>query len=143
MFEIIGNIIVMVVFGLLVGTLFQVMDIFQRPRKDSEIKREPGESFLRYLRRSIREARERDPMEHVIKKYRKAYHITIAMVYIVIAIMVLLVVFSPIRMNWLAFILSSFAAFGILKLIFDRAKAGKIRVKSRFFDIPSEEELPE
>lgn len=143
MFEVIGNIIVMVVFGLLVGTLFQVMTIFERPRKDSETKREAGESFLRYLRRTIREARERDPMENVIKKYRKAAYITMAMVYIVIALMVLLVVFSPIKMNWLAFILSIFAAFGILKLIFDRAKAGKISVKNRFFDIPSDQELIE
>ena len=39
MFEVIGNIIVMVVFGLLVGTLTQVVLIFERPHKKPNLKR--------------------------------------------------------------------------------------------------------
>ncbi len=145
MFEGIGNIIVMVFFGFLIGVLGQVMMIFGVPRKHTDIvtKRKPEEPFFSYLKRYFKEERERDPMENVKKKYRKAAYITTAMVYIVIAIMVLLVVFSPIRMNWLAFMLSLLAATGITMAIYNMAKAGKISVKNRFFDIPSEEELPE
>ena len=142
MFEVISNIIVMVVFGFLIGAMIAVSIMFEKPEKPSYAKG-PGESLFRYLRRRWKEEGEEEPMENILEKYRKAYKITLYLLTGVVVIMVLLVIFSPIRMYWVAFIIAIFVSGGILLGIYNLAKAGKISVKNRFFDIPSEEELPE
>jgi hypothetical protein len=142
MFEVVYNIIVMVVFGFLIGAMIAVSVMFEKPEKRSEAKRNPGESPFGYLRRCWKEEGKEGSMEGILEKYRKAYKITLYLLTGVVVIMVLLVRFSPIGMHWGAFIIAIFVSAGILLGIYNLAKTGKISVKNRFFDIPSEEELP-
>lgn len=134
MIEAIGNIIVMVAFGLLLGTVLSMFMIFSPPRKDT--KREEGESYLKYIYRRSNENAEK----FLPSIQRKSLIMLTGVYYIVIIIIILTVIFTPLEMKWLVFLISLFGAFVITRYIYIKTKFGKMGVKDLFFDF--DRELP-
>lgn len=135
MIEAIGNIIVMVAFGLLLGTVVSMLMIFFPPRKDT--KREEGESYLKYINRRSKESAER----FLPSVQRKRLIMLAGAYYIVTIIIILTVIFTPLEMKWLVFLISLFGAFLITRYIYIKTKFGKMGVKDLFFDF-FDRELP-
>lgn len=137
MLEIINS-IVLVMFGILLGVLLKVTMAYEpiEEEKMKELKQREGESFLQYLgRKTSREYQEKEKKirESMPKPYQRALFGTGVLVIMLIIVLII----TPIHMNWLIFIGSIIGGVIIYELIFYLAKAGKIKVSGEsFFDIP-------
>lgn len=130
----IGNIIVMVAFGLLLGIVGSILMIFFPTRKDT--KRKEGESRLKYIYRRSNES----ALEALPSQERKGLMILTGIISILITMITLTVIFTTIEMKWLVFLISLWGAFVITRYIYIRIKFGKTGVKEFFFDF--DRELP-
>lgn len=137
MLEIINS-IVLVMFGILFGVLSKVTMAYEPLEKEKmkELKKREGESFLQYLRRTTsREYREKETK--IRDSMPKLYQRAILGTGVLVIMLIIVLIFTPIHMNWLIFIVSIIGGIIIYELIFYLAKAGKIKVSGEsFFDIP-------
>lgn len=128
MVEEIGNIILIVAFGLLLGTILSIFMILAPPSKP-EIK-EKGESFRHYINRVVKEK----ATEALPTYQRKSVTILGGVYFIVIITIIIVVVFTALEMKWIAFIISLFTAFLVTRYIYIRVKFGKGALKELFFE---------
>jgi|GEM_PF-4857759 len=139
MLEIVNS-IVLVTFGILMGVLAMVTNTYEpqydEKRKMKGLEQREGESFLHYLRRST--SREyRDEENEIRGSMPKPYQRATLVLGFLVFMLIIVLIFSPLYMNWLIFIGSILVGIFIYKLIFYLAKAGKIKVAGEsFLDIP-------
>lgn len=130
--------IVLVLFGLLIGVITSVHHAYTQNLPHPRLHKKKNES--------IRDAMHRfdvETQEGARKlKLNLPAMIPIGIFYSLIALLIVVLYFTPIHMNWLVFLFSVFGGFGIAEGIFSLAKAGKIRVKKQtFWDIGPQKEL--
>lgn len=132
--------IVLVLFGLLIGVILKVSLVYEQnlPRPHPTLHKKKNESILDFMRR----------LDVVSQEWTRKLNlnlpamIPIGIFYSLIALLIVVLYFTPIHMNWLVFLFSVFVGFGIAEGIFSLAKAGKIRVKKQtFWDIGPQKEL--
>ncbi len=132
MLEGITNTVVMVSFGLFIGILISLFGmlggLYDRPEKRQlNLKKRAQESPRDYFRRLKAESDER--AERNIKEmatWPRSLKIVYASLIVFVLILVLILNFTPIRMNWLAFLTSMFATGVTGALIYDNTRKGKI-----------------
>lgn len=137
MLEIINS-MVLLMFGILIGVLLMVSEAYESlyKEKSKKLKKRQGESFLHYSRRSS--SREyHDERIKIMQSMPKPFQRAGFGMSIFVILLIIVLIFSPIYMNWLIFIISVLVGIVVFKLIFYLAKAGKIKIVGEsFFDIP-------
>lgn len=139
MLEIINS-MVLIVFGILIGLLTRVAGAYdpliEEKRKAKDLTQRDGESFFDYLRRTTSEEY-RNEDDKIKESMPKPYQRALTGTGVFVIMLVVVLIFSPLYMNWLIFIGSILAGIIIYELIFYLAKAGKIKVVGdSFLDIP-------
>ena len=124
--ETISTIIVMVLFGLLTGV---ILDVVQKRSKVPErtYHEKKNESTIDYMHRIGKEYRE----EVRVSFLNRPLLIGIVIFYALIALLIFVLLYSPVQMNWPIFLVSALGGFMITEIIFSLAKAGKIRVEKK------------
>jgi len=133
MFEGITNTVVMVFFGLLIGVFLGLFMILSEPlepdrqQRSLSLMKKAGEHFSRYLRRILTEvnvyADWGSEFIHIAPKSLMIVYVTLLAF---VVILVVTVIVTPLQMNWLAFLLSLFAAFSVSQLVYNGAKKAEI-----------------
>ncbi len=130
------NSIVIAGFGFFIGIVLQIaMSIMpERNRESHSLKFNKGlQGFIDDANKSAKESRE------MVQTAGPAFWMSMFAFYGLIAILILIIIYSPLVMNWLVFLLALFTGFGLFEWIFTRAKAGKMSSPSN----PSNDSPPE
>lgn len=135
MFEGIVNIIVMILFGVFIGSLLALFGALSedilRPRQIKEDERKAGEGFLAYQLRIANERAEWSTK--VVTTGPRSFKMVYGALVLLTIMLVIVVNFSTVHMHWLAFLLSALAGFIVAQWLYNQSKAGKIQVKGRFW----------
>lgn len=128
--------IVLVLFSLLIGVILNVSRAYMQnlppPTPDKKKNESIRDSMHRFDVATLEWARKLNPPAMI----------AVGIFYSLIALLIVVLYFTPIHMNWLVFLFSVLVGFGIAEGIFSLAKAGKIRVKKQtFWDIGPQKEL--
>ena len=130
--------IVVVLFGLLIGVIMSVALAYEQYLPHSTLHKKKNESIRDFMHRYHVANQEGTRKLNL----NSPAMITIGIFYSLIALLIVVLHFTPIHMNWLVFLFSVFVGFCIAEGIFSLAKAGKIRVKKQtFWDIGPQKEL--
>ncbi|HXF86462.1 MAG TPA: hypothetical protein VNK49_13850 [Anaerolineales bacterium] len=115
------NTIVIAGFGFFIGIILQIT-INVMPRKEPySINFDKGlQDFIDRAKKSAEESRE------MVRTAGSDLRIGMFAFYGLIALLILVLIYSPLAMNWPVFLLALFAGFLLFEWIFKRAKAGKI-----------------
>ena len=146
MIESIINGIVLVIFGLTIGSVLQLFGLLSRGFSSEVLRqgisRKQGEKRRKAsLRRFIKESRERaEQSRKSIRTMPRSAKISMVAFYGLIVVLILFVKYSPIEMRWLIFIGSVLAGFFAMDSVFARAKKGVKGIEGRsFFDVLPDE----
>lgn len=127
--------VVLVLFGLLIGVIMNVSHAYIQnlpPTLDKKKNESIRDSMHQFDVATQEWARKLNPPARI----------AIGIFYSLIALLIVVLYFTPIHMNWLVFLFSVLVGFGIAEGIFSLAKAGKIRLKKQtFWDIGPQKEL--
>jgi hypothetical protein len=110
-------------FGFFIGIVLQIaMSVMpERNREPHSLKFNRGlRGFIDDANKSAEESRE------MIRTAGPVLWMGMFAFYALIAILILIIIYSPLVMNWLVFLLAFFTGFGLFEWIFTRAKAGKM-----------------
>jgi hypothetical protein len=138
------NIVVMVLFGVFIGSLVALFNALSedilRPGQIKEDERKSGEGLLAY---QLRIANERAELsKKIVTTGPRSFKMVYGALVLFIVMLVIVINFSTVHMHWLAFLLSALAGFVVAQLVYNQSKAGKIKTKGRFFFEPITEEKP-
>ena len=127
------NIVAMVFFGLLLGVLLCLFGILSEPiepdrqKRSLSLMKKAGERFSSYLSRIRTEVNVyADWGTEFVHIAPKSALIVYGTLLAFVAILIVTVIVTPLQMNWLAFLLSLFAAFVVSQLVYNRAKKSEI-----------------
>src|SRR5437667_12350101 len=121
------NTAVVLVFAVLIGIMLQLVGVLTVRMPESLLVRN-GERFLDYLRRHD-DAEYRAEYQRWIKAMPKSGWLALTTFYGLVGMLIGVVVLSPIRMNWWAFLPSSLLAFAVTEWLFSRAEAGNLSLR--------------
>ena len=127
---------VLVLFGLLIGVIMTVSRAYTQNLPPPTLDKKKNESICDSMHRFDVATQE------WARKLNPPARIALGIIYSLIALLIVVLYFTPIHMNWLVFLFSVLVGFGIAEGIFSLAKAGKIRLKKQtFWDIGPQKEL--
>lgn len=118
------NSIVIAAFGFFIGSILQIAMIVNPEKSRDSITTSTGRrgwgGFVDYAKEAAEEGR-----EHAQNAPGQFWVATFGF-YGLIAILILVLIYSPLEMNWLIFLVALMAGFMLFDRIFQKAKAGKI-----------------
>ena len=118
------NSIVIAAFGFFIGVILQIVMIVNPEKSRDSITTSTGRrgwrGFIDYAKEAAKEGREN------AQNAPRQFWVAAFAFYGLIAILILVLIYSPLEMNWLVFLVASIAGFALFDSIFQKAKAGKM-----------------